>query len=380
MKNTPFQLILFSFVSIMIFCSCKGQNKPIFSTFIWKDRQYLSSDEFQRLDTLGISHLYVRYGDVRWNPFLRKAEPVDAGSEYYTPMTGESVTGVIFITNDVLLNTSMNEIESLGDHVAQMFKSMHENYARNNQLTKDIPWYDKDGEYNNEFHQEKVEEKAKIWLEQNKELLIDCDWTLASRDKYFELLKQLKKQLPEIKITSTLRLWQYRDYQLAGVPPVHKCLLMCYSTGDPSDPKEENAIFDQQRLEQFLTHDEYPTDIDIALPVYSWACLFRNGKFRGIISPITLEEIKEQNNLFELKENQTFIVKCDTVIGNLYYRYGDELKFQGVSADDLKTMALFIKGKISLKPDARIGLFSYSEKNFNTLGNENIQKIFKIFN
>lgn len=373
-------LIILSFIQTLVFCSCNGQSRPIRSTFIWQTQQYIGSEEFQRLDTLGINHLYVRYGDIRWNPYLKQAEPVDPDFDVYYPATGEHITAVIFITNDVMLHLENEGLNILAKKIAAMFKTIHEEYAQNNRASQKISLYDTpSGEYDEDAYKKALGEVKKNWLENNRELMIDCDWTMGSKDHYFEFLKLLKKELPGIKISSSLRLWQYRDYKTAGVPPVDRCMLMCYSTGDPSNPTEENAIFNMKTLQQFLNHDNYPTDVDIALPVYSWATLFRAGEFRGILSPMTIDNLTSNPSLFERKDSCLFIVRCDTVIGETYYRYGDELRFQGLETTTLISMAEWIKNHIKISSSTRIALFSYNPQYFNQLGNENIRKIYSIF-
>ncbi|KAF5030741.1 hypothetical protein DSECCO2_635030 [anaerobic digester metagenome] len=220
---------------------------------------------------------------------------------------------------------------------------------------------------------------ASHWMSENNELLIDCDWTVSTKEKYFSLLKELQKLDKNIEIQSTLRLWQYRDHELAGVPPVDRCLLMCYSTGNPSDPDEENAIVDLKTIKEYINHSDYPKELDIALPVYSWAVLFRKNEFRGIISPLTMAELKEMTFLEQMKDSTRFRVKTDTVIGDLYYRYGDELRFQGVNTKELTDIATWVDQKINPGKNSRVSLFSYDTLYFNQIGNENIDKIFHIF-
>lgn len=379
MENLVFKALLLNI--LFFFSSCNGQHTPVRSTFIWQTRQYIGDDEFKRLDTLGISHLYVRYGDIRWNPYLKKAEPVDPDYDHYYADTGDDITAVIFITSDVMLHLDKNGLQELAKNVAGMFNTIHHEYAQNNRTTQKISLYNNDsGEYDEERYHKEVEKVSESWLKNNRELMIDCDWTVGSKENYFEFLGYLKKELPDINISSTLRLWQYRDYKTAGVPPVDRCMLMCYSTGDPADPNEENAIFDLKMLKLFLNHDHYPAHIDIALPVYSWATLYRSGEFRGILSPVTSEELTSNPKLFEQKDSSRFIVRCDTVIGDTYYRYGDELRFQGIEPSMLFKMAEWIKDHIKISSSTRISLFSYDPKYFNQLGNENIKKIYNIFN
>jgi hypothetical protein len=120
--------------------------------------------------------------------------------------------------------------------------------------------------------------------------------------------------------------------------------------------------------------------LDIALPVYSWGTLFRNSEFAGIISPLSINYLEENPALFEKKDSVNFIIQTDTVLGNTYYRFGDELHYQGVNAEELINIAKWIKKMV--KPDnaAIISFFSYDPLYFNQIGHENIRKVFHIFN
>ncbi len=367
--------LIFSAFSIK---SCTvSKSEPTRSVCLWKTNDGLNESDKEVFNSLSISHTYTRYADIIWNPIYERTEPVPGANSQHFDYISKNNTAVIFITNEVLENLTFPMMRDLALKIASLYNSVQndfaERYGRINGFDYDAPDFD----YNESQHI--ADSLSNDWLTQNNHLLIDCDWTVSTKDKYFDLLKNLKTELRKTEIQSTLRLWQYRDYKLAGVPPVKRCLLMCYSTGDPKDIDEQNAIVDFATIKEYITHSRYQTKLDIALPVYSWATLFRNNEFAGIISPMTLNYLEENPALFQKNDSTHFTIMRDTVLGDTYYRYGDKLNYQGVNTEELLEIAKWIKSKLKPGKDDMISLFSYDPLYFNQIGHENILKIYRVF-
>lgn len=55
---------------------------------------------------------------------------------------------------------------------------------------------------------------------------------------------------------------------------------MCYNISDIKNPGTENSIFTEGEARKYFTNiNKYPLPLDIALPAFSWAVVYRNGKF-----------------------------------------------------------------------------------------------------
>ena len=52
---------------------------------------------------------------------------------------------------------------------------------------------------------------------------LDCDWTLSTREVYFELIEHMEKS---IKVVPTIRLHQIKYKEKTGVPPVEDLSLI----------------------------------------------------------------------------------------------------------------------------------------------------------
>ena len=113
-----------------------------------------------------------------------------------------------------------------------------------------------------------------------REIQIDCDYTVRSRDTYYNFLKEVRSQLSIVRsarrdacqskncqLSTTIRL-----HQLAmPAPPVDYGVLMIYNTGDPNKFMERNPILDLRDVVPYVKYlDDYSLPLGTAYPVYQW--------------------------------------------------------------------------------------------------------------
>jgi len=157
--------------------------------------------------------------------------------------------------------------------------------------------------------------------QKTKEIQFDCDWTPSSKKKYFTLLKDMKKYFK--KVTATIRLHQLRYPLKTGVPPVESGVLMFYNMSDFLDPKTKNYILDLDEAKKYLKNSKpYPLKLDLALPLYSMATVFRYNRVVKVIDDIKKDELKSnfihiKDNLYKVKKTHYFhdsiLYKDDTI-------------------------------------------------------------------
>jgi hypothetical protein len=210
---------------------------------------------------------------------------------------------------------------------------------------------------------------AEGWLAHCSELQIDCDWTPSTREAYFRFLKLLQAQCKKKQISSTLRLWQYRDRDKAGIPPVKRCHLMLYSTGNPDEFSPENSIAETKLISGYLEAPAYPLQLDIALPIFSWASLFRDGRFVSLIRNYSSLPIAD-TDYFAPGKGPFLTVKRDTIFEKNYLRMGDLLKIEEISPEQLTEIVTLAHDKASLNENSRITLFSWDSTYFKRYNNE----------
>jgi len=102
-----------------------------------------------------------------------------------------------------------------------------------------------------------------------RELQIDCDYTLRSRDTYYRFLREVGAEARRHgwRLSTTIRLHQLS----MPAPPVDYGVLMLYNTGAPERFAERNPILDLRDVMPYLHHlSDYPLPLAAAYPVFEW--------------------------------------------------------------------------------------------------------------
>ena len=102
-----------------------------------------------------------------------------------------------------------------------------------------------------------------------KEIQMDCDYTVQSRQLYYDFLADVRRIAADhgLRLSTTIRLHQLS----MPVPPVDSGVLMIYNTGDPRRFEERNPILDLRDVQPYLHYlDDYQLPLAAAYPVYEW--------------------------------------------------------------------------------------------------------------
>lgn len=183
-----------------------------------------------------------------------------------------------------------------------------------------------------------------------KELQIDCDWTTTTRGNYFYLLKAVRNQLQQQQILSvTLRLHQLKNQKSSGVPPANRVLLMCYNMGNLRKYGQQNSILELAEMKKYVNENltNYPLPADVALPLFSWAVVFRNKQYAGISKRLIFGLLQNKQN-FEKENEHFYLVK--TALPDLGLKQGDEIRWESVSADDLYLVSRYLSDYLKPEP------------------------------
>lgn len=344
---------------LLLNCSCKKteHHQVIRSFCYWKTNFNINNYEDNPLiDSLKTTHMYVRFFDIGWNPLLHEALPIETINELEIGERSIQITPSIYITNEVIQQLNNEQLDTLCSRIIKRIEQIK---------TEKLNYYLNRNNPHNKLPQVLI-----------NDLLIDCDWTEKTRDKYFYLLKALKKS--DYKISATIRLWQYKYMSKAGIPPVDRGLLMCYNMEDIKNYNAKNTIGSYQTLKSYLTHDEYQLKLDIALPIYSWTLLYTNKEFNDVCKEIDRNIISDTLNFKQLSEN-----KYQAIQDLEYYycniRNGDIIKIDLVNDKEMKDMIELIKDKIKIDNLTRVTFFSYDKSNINNYGIKNINRYYESF-
>lgn len=336
------------FIPILTISCSNNPNKEITcGVYFWKTNFSLSKAELNWLNETEIKKLYVRFFDVDWNPNINVAVPIGDVTIETKKIDNVEIIPVVFITNRTLLNLPDTLIPELSNYIIK-----------------------------------KILAKLNLFENQSaKEIQIDCDWTEATRTKYFELINQIKKLSSEknIEITATIRLHQVKFFSKTGVPPIKRGMLMFYNMSDVSDIRIRNSIYDEDIAKQYLVNfDKYPIELDVVLPAFSWACWFRNGKLKNLINEIGIKEL-EANSCFVKEDKNIYRAITETSIKGNYILTGDYLRTEETNFNTTLGAAELISQHIKNKK-INVSIYHLTGEIIKIYGKDQLKDIVDCFN
>ncbi|MCB9222896.1 MAG: hypothetical protein R2780_13475 [Crocinitomicaceae bacterium] len=322
-------------IFVLFLVSCVEDPSIERGFYHWKQELDLTKEDKAFLNDIGAEYLYVKYFDVIWKD--DQAIPVSILNVKNKPK--QEVVPVVFITPDVFSNLDSSGVEDLAKKVGKKIRDVNHK------------------------------------LSNFEEIQIDCDWMPSIKDKYFYFLSKLGQEFEGSILSATIRLYQYKYPDLAGVPPVDKGLLMYYNMGDFSEYRERNSILNNKTGKQYLGSGDYPLPMDIALPNFRWSLLFRQGNFKQICPNFTETQLNDQE-LFTKMGNNKFIFNMDTVMYDTYFRYGDELRYESCSEEELLLAVDLLKKEIGSE---KIRVLIYDLQNETKDEYEKLDAVFSAF-
>lgn len=299
---------------LILLNSCQQKREVNTSFYFWKTVYQTNAVEQNYVQHANSHQLFVRILDVDKN-LNGEISPV-APIKFKDPIPANlELVPVVFIVNDALKEINDAQIEKLAKNIVQ-------------------------------FVDGKVKQAGKSAY---GELQIDCDWTATTRLNYFSLLEEIKKQSSDKVISSTLRLHQLKNQEKSGIPPVDKVLLMCYNMGNLRKYGTQNSILDMKELEKYVDKNlgYYPMPIDVGLPLFSWAVVFRNQNYAGISKRLKFEDLQVETKFLKTV-NGLYVVQTDLPEFGLYKN--DEIRFEASKFADIKESAVYLSKYLSDKP------------------------------
>lgn len=282
-----------------------------------------------------INKIYLRYFDVGIDSETNQPFPVSV-IHFEDSISGLQIVPVIYIKNDVMLNKAVDN----KDLVSKITNLVNQINKKNNI--------------------------------QIKEIQIDCDWTLSSREKYLEFIDLFKKTNPT-KLSATIRLHQVKYFAQTKIPNVDKGVLMYYNMGKIASDNP-NSIYDKKIADRYLKSlKNYPLKLDVALPIYCWVIQVRGDKVIGLKSKISEQELKNDTNLVKIR-NHFFKVRNGNYKHGIYYKKDDIIKLEAVSENDLDEMLFDLNDNLKEQPKEII-LYDLDKFNLNNYGKDFFSKI-----
>ncbi len=331
--EVTFSFFVLFFITICLLFSCK-EHKAHLSAIVtpavyhWETHLQLSDREIQFLDQYNITSLYVRFFDVDRRGGDGEPIPIATTSIDTVGLSYRQIIPVVFITNRTLKNLTTAATDSLANRIVKKIQQQWKEH------------------FQQEIH----------------EIQLDCDWSESTRPAYFRLLERVNNQLPNsIILSATIRLHQVKYFQRTGVPPVDRGMLMYYNMGEVDKWETKNAILDTSIAAQYLYNfDRYPLSLDVALPIFSWGAVFRDGKLVQLVHHLGKSYLQDSTRFESIGINR-YRVKKDTYIDGFYCYAGDLIRREEIEEALLVTARKQLQRHLPVE-DRRVVFYHLHDK------------------
>ncbi|HSY76129.1 MAG TPA: hypothetical protein VK890_04690 [Bacteroidia bacterium] len=304
----------------------------------------MSKSDISYLKDAGVQKIYLHFFDVSWNETYNKALPVAEIKFETLPTDKFQYVPVVYITTKSLNNTDGDSINKLAEHI---FDEV-EHIATANNIA-------------------------------NKELQFDCDWTDATRGKYFALLSFFHDKFKSTGqlVSATIRLHQIKYADKTGVPPVERGMLMFYNMGNINSVPGYNSIYNDKDADRYVTYvSTYTLPLDVVLPVYSWAIWARNGKVQDIIEKALNKDFAD-TAMFLSAGNNIFVSRGSFFFRGKYFMKNDTVKTEDVTPDICEDAATNVAKYLKNEPRT-VSLFEFDSIYLSTYNKKDLEKIYTL--
>ncbi len=306
-----FQYTFYFILSTLVACSSGERG---ISFYHWKTKLQLTDSEVTYLEQIGSDKLYLRFFDVKWNTKQKAAFPtaVLQWEDKKLPK-GTEIIPVVYITNETMgLTKKALDTKLLVENIAFKINSLLKKIDQENYPVREVQF--------------------------------DCDWTVSTKEQYFEFLKAIQQRLEhQPKISATIRLHQVKFFEKTGVPPVDKGVLMFYNMGDLTNKQESNSILNLEVAQNYLGKlEQYPLDLDIALPLFSWGVQFREDEIVQLLYDLNAKELSTKPSFEKISQNN-FQVQESTFFKGTYLYKNDQIRLEKVSLEELEEAKIMLK-------------------------------------
>jgi len=339
MKNQIKSLFLI-FIALSL-SACHHSKKVNVSFYYWKTVYKANKTENGYLRHFNVRKLYVRIMDIGLDDNGISSVPVSPVIFKDKLPDNLQIVPVVFIVNDILKNITRPQLDDLADKLVV-------------------------------FTAAKVQQAGKSNFD---ELQIDCDWTATTRDNYFYLLNRIKSnpQRKQKTLSVTLRLHQLKNQKSSGIPPVNRVMLMCYNMGNLRRYGSQNSILDIGELRKYANNNinAYPMPIDIGLPLFKWAVIFRNKEYLGISKRMKIVDLNNKNQFIFIGNN---IYKAAEDLPEYGLQKADEVRWEEVPVPDLQQAASYLSSLIK-KDTINVIYFHLDEEVVKPYGFKALEKV-----
>jgi len=330
------------FICVLLSCTPEKHRQIEAGFYFWKTELKLKTSEKGIIRELPVHTLYLRLFDI----VMRNGKPLPAGMLRAAPVedTVLNYVPVVFITQSCLYDVQESQLPDLAQKTAALMRELSRRY---------------------QLHPAEIQ--------------IDCDWTAATRARYFRLLSLLKAQ-PFFKsrtLSCTIRMHQVKYLVSSGIPPVDKGLLMVYNMGDLKKFGGQNSIFEEADARRYVANmKQYPLPLDIALPLYHWAVLFKGNSFRGIVYNISRSDF--DRHLLQHLSGNMYRVQTGMRVAGYDFPEGTAIRFEAPGKKELERIARFMSDRLN-QEHTRVSFFHLDSASLSKFSIDDMRDILDAF-
>ncbi|MCB0763716.1 MAG: hypothetical protein KDB84_03355 [Flavobacteriales bacterium] len=339
-------LSLLLFACALLCCTPAPDPVVVPSAFRWRNSRHLDHAETVALRRHGLQRVYHKLLDIDWNE-AHGAHPISVVPvpyewRNYTRDRGAWTDSIEFVPSIYITNTTFTRI------------SEKETDALAGKLLRKL----------------RMELPATV-----HGVLLDCDWTPSTRDRFFRLVRTMNDSL-DVPITATVRLHQFAHPGNSGVPPADRGMLMPYNVGRLKEFDGPNSIFDRSTAEPYFRNSgTYPLPLDIALPAFSWGVHFRQGAYMGILQEADVDRALENGMLTGPRYGSMQVTREDNEqLPHLHL--GDVVRVERVTAEAIGNVVELVGSAVNADTVA-IAFFELGTHTFQQLDTSAVQQAFR---
>jgi hypothetical protein len=290
-------------VVFLLFGCTKKQTSRKLGFYYWKTALQITPFLANYLEQTHADRLFIKFADIARNPTTGEIEPYALLVADTAGLAVKDIVPCFFITNSVFQHTDESTLGWLSERLLESLESVGAQWGKTPQ--------------------------------QWPEIQLDCDWTATTKTAYFSFLKKVKMRLPNTILNVTIRLHQYDNPTQTGIPPVQRGTLMCYNTGNIEDKNAQNSIFDLADATKYRSDAAYPLPLDLALPIFSWALVYRADELWRIIPECQATTFSDTTKF--IKNTHLFEVKNACFVGGHLLRPKDEIRVETCTPELLES-------------------------------------------
>lgn len=295
--------VFFAFLPLW---GCQREAAPVQrAVYHWESDFALSADEVAWLQDMRVERIYLRLFDIDRPD---GGEPVPVGVLEASEVPAQEIVPSFFITNRTFENLSPAQSDTLAARLVRKAR---------------------------------LKLREQLGNPEVREWQFDCDWTEGTREAYFNFLEKVAANFSEenIQLSATIRLHQVKYFKRTGVPPVGRGMLMFYNMDDVSKPETANSILDLSVARGYYENfDAYPLPLDLALPLFRWGVVLRDGRMVRLINDLGPEALAETAR-FVFRDPSHVEVRKSTYLDGYYLYRNDEIRLESATAAALAEAA-----------------------------------------